>query len=529
MADDGNKLINLIRSLRGEVKGLTDDLKTMGKAGSDSVSAMQGAAGGQSSSQTGNVSSSTTPSSPGAAPGAPGTGASGAPVAGSAGGAGAATGAPTAPISPAPNVTTGSPKYTAGFGQAIFGALSKAGGIAMAAAAILPTNQEAVGAQQLSDRIKFYTQTRKGGPLDGMNTQLYAAAHGTGVSPMDAALASNAALEYGLLPGLSNFAAGGYTTNSKTKKRSGTAFGGVMGSAALASNLAPGLGITGGMEVVGSINQAQNVNMLKMFGINTRGGDGSKPADLASIIDQLYKILDKSGTVNAENLAISAMPGNALDSIITQYFGTDPAIKNVIISGLVQKANTKGKSLYHSGTQAALLATGGLSSGAVSIGRRSASELKLIQSYTEPVVKGMVGANNALGGIYDFLEKGKNNEFVKSGLNAGVTLETLAGARNGAGAGLMNSLIKSDGLMTTATIAALSAGNLFDVDGFGGLLSATPNAANFGTRAKQNVSPATGPMYTGAITVNLQLPPGATDPYAYASALTQSMMKGVYS
>ena len=286
MADDGSKILNIIRSLRGEIKGLKEDLKDVDKL-------LPTGGGGKSPTSGANASTSKTPPYP-SVPAAPS--------------------APVAPGAPAaPTVTPGGVGASGGRGGYAWGntlagiasgTFNSALQMAVAAASFLPTGQEAIGVQQLSDRIKFY------GNPNGRSMQRYAAQTGTSTSPLDAAYASNAAMDAGLLPGLKNYG-GGLNKNNP--------FTGVMGSAALASNLSPGLGITGGVGVVGAINAPQNVNMLRAFGINARP-NGDKPADLASIIDQLYNILKESGEVSKINIAISAMPGNALDSILNQYF-----------------------------------------------------------------------------------------------------------------------------------------------------------------------------------------------------------------
>jgi len=513
MADDGSKILNIIRSLRGEIKGLKEDLKDVDKL-------LPTGGGGKSPTSGANASTSKTPPYP-SVPAAPS--------------------APVAPGAPAaPTVTPGGVGASGGRGGYAWGntlagiasgTFSSALQMAVAAASFLPTGQEAIGVQQLSDRIKFY------GNSNGRSMQRYAAQTGTSTSPLDAAYASNAAMDAGLLPGLKNFGGGNKSSP----------FTGVMGSAALASNLAPGLGITGGAGVVGAINAPQNVNMLRAFGINARPGSGGSPADLASIIDQLYNILKESAPVTKENIAISAMPGNALDSILNQYFGGDPNVKNVIISGLIQKASSlkdkKGNilSLYQSGSQANLMKTGGLSSGNVSVARRNASELGMISNFTDTTVQGLVGANNGLQSLYDFLGTKSGNKFAKGGQELGIALETLGGARGGAGAQLINTMMNNKTFTGLAGLGLIGkqlsdsgfekgkylfSGGLggFDLlNQFGKSPQAVSGGSNSGTAATGS-----GNTFTGGININLQLAPGQ-DPYSIGSALTQQMQWGLFS
>lgn len=513
---DGGKTISIIRSIRSEIKAAKEDIKSFSESLHDVMGTSEsGGTASRYKRAAVNASSSVTPVSAHSS---------------------APSGTATPPPSPGSNPMPQSPRMSYGFGSVLSSFAKKGASAFLAGMAFLPTGQEAVGAQLLEERIRFYSGSRRGAAM-----QSFASSVGTPTSPLDAPLATNTAIEQGLLPGLSNFAGGSNRKNP---------FTGILGSAALASNLAPGIGIQGGAGVVGAINAPQNVNMLRMFGINIRPGDGSKPADLASIIDQLYDILSKSSTVTKEMIAISAMPGNALDSILNQYFGGDPVVKNVIISGLIQKASSfKSKisgSLYDLGLQSQLKATGGLPSGTISVGRRSAAELNMIEKTKGGTLKGLMGADNALMSFYDKLGEwiGKSDWKGKSltaAQSAGIAIESLAGARGGAGGALINAVVGSSptGLLGLSTIAGLGfagaeglfgpkAATALTHNSFG-LFSQTANAANYGSAGNTGATKATGPLYTGAITINVQAPPG-NDPYAIGSLLTQQMQAGlVYS
>jgi hypothetical protein len=392
-------------------------------------------------------------------------------------------------------------KYKQNLIDAGFGIGKGLTGAALAAASFMPTTQEAVLSQQLSERLRFYGGTKNKGAYDiqGEMSQM-----GTSIGPLDAALASNAGAGMGLLPGLKNF---------MTTKTSGGVPTGVLGGASLVSNLVPGSGLQGGMGAVGALNQASSVNMLRMFGIQVRNADGTQMNDVASVIDQLYKILSngKSG-LTEEDIAVSAMSGNALDSILRQYFGADENLRQAVLAGMIQKV--KGKSLAKSD----LLTSGGLAKGTVSTGNRSSAELKLIQSFTKPTIDGLTGANQTLQGMYKFLGDRKDNSFINTLVGGASAMETFGGARNGAGALLLDALTPNiGGKIGGIATAAMGLG----MTGLAGVASKDVNPTGLGGFGPPNIgSSSPGQTFNGGITINVSAPPSA-DPAAFASSISQ--------
>lgn len=399
-----------------------------------------------------------------------------------------------------------------------FGALA---GAASAVSVALPTTQEAVDVQLLADRMKFYGGA--GSRAGAMTSQLRASLMGTATSPEDAALASNYAAQRGLMPGLKNFGAG-------------AGYSGIMGGAALASNLTPGLGIAGGVGVMASLNDPKLVNMARMFGIQMRNKEGTGMIDLPQIIKQLYDILSKAGPVTPENIAISAMPGNSLDSILNQYFGLDPNVRSTVISGLTQMAANNG-SLDFSKT--ALTSSGALTAGVTSTGNRAAGELKLLQKFSGNTVNNLIGANNILNKLYGGMVNatGTSEDLIRGVGNIGTTLETLGGARNGAGQLLIDSMFdtaggllglpgKSGKLFGLATIAGAGVKG-FDAfkKGFGTGTPTSPYFTGTGFNEYDSVSASKpGQMFTGAITINVS---GGTDQYNIASAISDALSRAM--
>jgi hypothetical protein len=471
--------------------------------------------GGGSSSIQGNVSTS----KPG-----PGGAFSSGGFAAFAGGAPTSTApSPTIPSTPerykSADDRTGLQKSLSMLGNAASYALN----VGMAGAALGPTTQEAVYLEQLSNRIKFYSNFSNSDKTNteqrGFNIQKQASSMGTAISALDAPTAVNSLISSGLMPGLKNFRAGkGYT--------------GILGGAALASNLTPGIGITGGAGVMAGLNEAYNVNMLRMFGVQVRNADGTGMNDLTNIIDQLYTLLSRGETLTERDIAISAMSGNALDSILNQYFGEDPNTRQTIIAGLIQKSKKMSfsKNTKKNSKAGSLEESGALSQGAMTTSNRSTSELQMLQNLSNPVVQGLTSANNAIQGMFNIFgsEYGtgkmaggqdKMRTAMRKGLNLATVMETFAGVRGGAGGVLADALSagNADKFLGGAALAAV----LKDAENRNfGVADQAIKSTGIATTGETKASKA-GPLYTGAITINVTT--NADDPYAFGDAIYKAM------
>lgn len=323
-------------------------------------------------------------------------------------------------------------------------------GAAGATAMALPDPNEALYTGLLGERLRFYgARNVEGQSLRGLyggrgafRLQQQFSEVGTPTSSLDAVYAANAAAGVGLLPGLGNFSQGL------------KGFGGVLGGAALASNLTPGLGLVGGIQTMGALNQARRVNMLRMIGVSIRNIGGTQMKDLPEIIEQLYNILrHANGGVNptTEQIAISAQSGNALDSLLNQFFGDDANLRQVVLSGLMQMVNTKGQNLSKSGRPAAMQRTGGSISAVRSIAATDTQELRMIQAFTGPVLSGVQVANQFLRGFYELMASSQTGgDGLKGTVGMGIgnlagllaMTETIGGARKGAGQLFVSGLLK---------------------------------------------------------------------------------------
>jgi hypothetical protein len=405
-----------------------------------------------------------------------------------------------------------------------------AGGLA----SMLPTTQEAMNFDTLANRLRFYGNSAAMQNIGGAYAMQRAVANlGTPTSASDAAAAANQGAGQGLLPGLSNYNAT-------------STFGGVMGGAALASNLTPGLGLQGGMAAMAGLNAARNVNMLRMIGVDVRNQQGQMN-DLPDVIGQIYRMLKQSAgqEPTAQMIAVSAMSGNALDSILTQYFGNDSSLRQTVLSGLLQMANSGGASLRTSGTGAEVTRTGGTSAPVQSLAKRNVAEQNMLQQWSRATNEGFMGANRLLSDIYTGLGNVPGSKFggtFNAAQAALVGMDTFGGARNGAGAMITDSILGAGGagLNYLSGIPSLKGVGTATAVGAGAVLAGF-GANEVGSNFNPNYSPGTNnannsrlpsgtgaPVYTGNITINVTSPTGS-DPWAFANQITSSMVNAARS
>jgi len=285
----------------------------------------------------------------------------------------------------------------------------------------VPTVEQAFEQDLLRSRFGFY------GGKNANATQLNMARQGTTTDPMDAARASMTGASMGLMPGLKNFSS-------------------IASSAAAISNLMPGVGLQGGMQAMGALNQGKNVNMLKMIGVNVRGADGMM-RQFQDIAKDLWKVLNSqkagSGSISKEDISFSLQPGNALDSMMNQYFGNDPILRQTVISELMLLAGTGGKGSPMN--KKTLADQGATTSAVTSMSDRNAASLNATQAVAPSVLKGFETANDLLATASNKLadvarSAGLVGDALRKALEVKGFTDTVASSGNGAGS-MLTSLL----------------------------------------------------------------------------------------
>lgn len=245
---------------------------------------------------------------------------------------------------------------------------------------------------------------------------------GTATNNMDAARAVSLGNSSGMMSGLANY-------------------GTIANNAATFSNLTPGVGLEGGMQATIALNQASNVNKLRMIGIQVRNPATGLMNSASQVGEQIWSYLNKiktgGGDITAKDISLSLQPGNSLDGMLNQYFGNDEVLRQGVIAFLYQKAgggHLGKKSLQDSNAMPEV---------AQSFGKRYAGEYNAVNAYTKSGVQGVNDANyfirdaaNTFAGAVDVF-----GGYVQM-ISGAKTLAT--GANGGAGT-IMGDLISSAG------------------------------------------------------------------------------------
>lgn len=244
---------------------------------------------------------------------------------------------------------------------------------------------------------------------------------GTAINALDAARAQMVGASAGLMPGLPGY-------------------GNVAAGAEMFSNLVPGAGLAGGMQAMAALNQAPNVNRLRMIGIQVRDPSTGTMRSPEAIAGDLWNKLNSQKTgsnpISKRDIAISLQSGNSLDMLLNQYFGNDPVLRQGIVTALMQKAGGGGLSREE------LIASGALPELAASTGERNAAAFGAINALTGDVEQGMMGANRIIADAANTIRDAADVFGGAVGLFAG-TMQ-LAGGGNGAfgtiGGGILGGL-----------------------------------------------------------------------------------------
>ena len=274
----------------------------------------------------------------------------------------------------------------------------------------MPSVQEAFEQDLLRSRFGFF------GGANANATQMNMARQGTTTDPLDAARASMIGATQGLMPGLKNFSS-------------------IAQSAATVSNLMPGVGVSGGMQAMAALNQGRNVNMLRMIGVNVRGSDGLQRS-FEDIANDLWKNINSQKTgsskITKQDLSLSLQPGNALASMMDQYFGNDPVLRQGVIAALYQKAG--GGSF----TKESIVSSGASTDAVTSQSNRNAASLNVNQALAPSVLTGFEKANELLTEASNKLadaarSAGIIGDIVRSAATGKGFMDTIATSGNGAG------------------------------------------------------------------------------------------------
>lgn len=224
----------------------------------------------------------------------------------------------------------------------------------------------------------------------------------------------------------------------------GTNIPGIGNSLATASNLTPGLGFSGAASALTGLNAARNVNNLKVIGVQVRDGATGTMRELKLIIEDLWSVLNKQKrggkAITKEDIHMSLQPGNALDSLLEQYFGNDPMTRKIVEDGLLAKAS----GVVDLGDQGQLSAAGVIPDAIKSKGKRDNASSNMIGQFTDSIVQGFETANKMAGSFSNLMVKLSNIPGIKqlAYLFAGGKgfADTMVGIGNGAGAEILDML-----------------------------------------------------------------------------------------
>jgi hypothetical protein len=231
----------------------------------------------------------------------------------------------------------------------------------------------------------------------------------------------------------------------------GTNIPGIGNSLATASNLTPGLGFTGAASALTGLNAGRNVNNLKVIGVQVRDAATGSMRELKLIIEDLWSVLNKqkrgNSAITKTDLHMSLQPGNALDSLLEQYFGNDPMTRKIVEDGLLAKAS----GVTDLGNQEQLSKAGVIPDGIKSKAKRDNASSNMIGQFTDSIVQGFEIANGMSRDFSNLMVSLSNMPLVKQLMYifAGGKgfADTMVSVGNGAGAEILDLITGIPGML----------------------------------------------------------------------------------
>lgn len=255
---------------------------------------------------------------------------------------------------------------------------------------------------------------------------------GTITDPMDAPLAMAAGQQMGIgmgLPGYENILAGVGTM----------------------SNLTPGAGLQNSMGAYAALQQGKSVNMLRSIGIQIRDPLSGSMKSFKDIANEVWDKLNReklgSDPITKADLDMGFQPGNSLDQMLKNYFGTDEYLMSQVKAALYARASGVGKSYKKSELQKAGFTTEAITS----FSDRQTKSMETLQqtsragagafTVSNNIAEGLSATTNALDRLTGVLSLAAGAKGLFGGLG---------GMANGTPATMMGMLLSALGIGTKA-------------------------------------------------------------------------------
>jgi len=161
------------------------------------------------------------------------------------------------------------------------------------------------------------------------------------------------------------------------------------------SRTIPGAGLTGGVQVTGTMNQARSVNMMRSLGIQVRDPFTGQPKKPSEVADQIFRMISNSlgRAPTKQDINSSLMPGLGLYNFLNDLFPGDELTRNFVVKALLQRAQGGDFS------EASLLDKGAVTSTQLALGKLQGTKGNIGIEAASPI-SGAVGAASTVAELY---------------------------------------------------------------------------------------------------------------------------------
>ncbi|CAB4174289.1 hypothetical protein UFOVP965_31 [uncultured Caudovirales phage] len=200
------------------------------------------------------------------------------------------------------------------------------------------------------------------------------------------------------------------------------------------SNLTPGSGLEANAKAFGALQQGRSVNMLKVAGIQARDPITGQMKSFKDIANQVWDKLQREkiggAAISKNDIATGLMPGNSLDMMLKNLFGTDELLMSNISAALYARASWNGKGDPYS--KKAMEAAGGTTYAVNTMSGRNTKALETLQQSSRAGAGAYALGNNVatvMGSLINAIDR--LTGILSGGSYASGLAQTVGGAGNG--------------------------------------------------------------------------------------------------
>ena len=168
------------------------------------------------------------------------------------------------------------------------------------------------------------------------------------------------------------------------------------------SNYTPGISASQLAGVGAAMQAPRTVNLMMGMGIQVRNPQTGAMTPPDQVVDMIWKKINAqklgSASLSESDIRISLEPGNSLDVMLSNLYGSDPVTRQVIVDGLLAKARSGGGALNKENA----ISTGATTKATIAISNKAAASQTMLGNTAPGQANAFASGTNVLTAIQNF-------------------------------------------------------------------------------------------------------------------------------